>query len=499
MSYLIAVVSGFASGIFVRSLFNFGWAPIAFALLLATLSLLAWWLRDRRAYLLLGLFFLLASLGMLRFAIADTPLPEAFRQDFRKQVKYEGVVVADPDIREKTQRVRVKVEKGGETTNVLVVAPHYPVVSVGDRVRVAGLLLTPQPFETDGGRTFRYDRYLERDGVRFIISFASIRLLEPAPWYSIPGAFAKAKHAFIDGLREGLPEPHASLASGITIGGESGIGTELHDAFIRSGLVHIIVLSGYNIMIVAEWLMKGLAAVRLRKRFAFVAAGAAVVLFVLVAGAEAPAVRAMLMALIALYARASGRTYAAGRALFFAAFLMLLWNPFTLAFDPGFGLSLTATAGLIWLAPRVEAKLLFIKYAFLRDVAATTIAAQVAVLPLLLYETGNLSLVALPANLLVLPMMPFAMGLSAIAGVAGMLLGNLFPPLVTLLSLPAYLANAYAILVAEHAAALPFAAVILPAFPFTLVLLAYALLIYAATTKRFSITPQLRFAKNASI
>ena len=60
------------------------------------------------------------------------------------------------------------------------------------------------------------------------------------------------------------------------------------------------------------------------------------------------------MAFIALYARATGRSYAAGRALLFVVFLMLLWNPLYLAFDPGFGLSVAATAGLIWLAPIIE-------------------------------------------------------------------------------------------------------------------------------------------------
>ena len=61
--------------------------------------------------------------------------------------------------------------------------------------------------------------------------------------------------------------------------------------------------------------------------------------------------RAALMAFVALYARATGRTYTAGRALLFVVFLMLLWNPLYLAYDPGFGLSVAATAGIIWLAP----------------------------------------------------------------------------------------------------------------------------------------------------
>jgi competence protein ComEC len=176
---------------------------------------------------------------------------------------------------------------------------------------------------------------------------------------------------------------------------------------------------------------------------------------------------------------------------------MLVWNPLYLAFDPGFGLSVAATAGLIWLAPILEARMSFIKNAFWKNALATTLAAQIAVLPLLLYDTGNLSLVAIPATLATMPMVPLAMGLSALAGFAGMLFGTLAPLLGITLAYPAYLATAYVLFVARGAAALPLAAVILPPFPFWLALAAYAALVFIASSKRFSITPQLRFEKKA--
>ena len=175
---------------------------------------------------------------------------------------------------------------------------------------------------------------------------------------------------------------------------------------------------------------------------------------------------------------------------------MLAWNPLYLVFDPGFGLSVAATAGLIWLASPIETMLVFFKNAFWKNAVATTLAAQIAVLPLLLYDTGNLSLVAIPANLLVMPVVPFAMAFSALAGLGGIFLGTFAPLLGIILAFPAYLANAYFIGVAQKAAGLPLAAFTLPLFPFWLVLVAYAILIAAA--KRFSTTLQLTFAKKAS-
>jgi len=507
MSILIAIVSGFASGIFFRSLFNFGWPVIFFVLILAMILIIVPSLFEglRRPLYTLGVIFLIfVAFGMVRTTFVDSSLPDAFVRDVKHRVSYEGIVVSDPDVRDSNQRVEISVTKGTESVKMLAVAPRYPSVMVGDKVKVSGTLEIPEAFADDNGRIFRYDKYLERSGVRFILNFAYLRVVQEAPLYSVPAALARIKHAFISGLQLTLPEPYASLAGGVVIGGKSGLGNDLKDAFIRSGLVQIIVLSGYNVMVVAEWVMAALARTRLSKRWGAAAGALAILIFVGIAGASATALRAMLMAFIALYARATGRSYTASRALLVVVFLMILWNPLYLVFDPGFGLSVAATAGLIWLAPIIEAIIKARGEKFLRvmpsaafpsgkversqksfapssfwvNAFATTLAAQIAVLPLLLYDTGNLSLVSIPANLLTMPMIPLAMGFSAFAGFAGILFSSFAPLLGIVFAFPAYLANAYVLLVAEGSSELPFAAFTIPLFPFWLVLVAYAILIY---------------------
>jgi competence protein ComEC len=484
MSILLAIVSGFASGVFLRSLFVFGWPPIIFVLVLAAILIAAAFLTPRRVYTLGAIFCMLVSLGMTRGMLSDSPLPDAFMRDVKNRVSYEGIVVSDPDVRDANQRVQIRIASGGSIVTMLAVAPRSPTVAVGDRVSVSGTLEIPQAFSDDNGRTFRYDKYLERNGVRFMLNFAYLRVLQEAPWYSLSAAFARLKHLFLNGLQATLPEPYASLAGGIVIGGKTGLGTELQDAFVRSGLVQIIVLSGYNVMIVAEWLMAALAFIKLPRRWSAAAGALAILIFVGIAGISATALRAALMAFIALYARATGRSYAASRALLFAVFLMLLWNPLYLVFDPGFGLSVVATAGLIWLAPRIEPFLSFLKNAFLKNAIATTLAAQIAVLPLLLYDTGNLSLISIPANLLTMPVVPLAMGFSALAGFAGIVFNSFAPLIGTIFALPAYFANAFIIFVAQSSASLPFSAFTLPPFPFLFVPAAYAMLIYFVVLKR---------------
>lgn len=534
MAFLVAIVSGFAGGVWVRSLFFTSWWPVLFVVMLAMMVGAFAFLKPRLASSLGAVFCLCVALGMVRLSITDTPLPQTFVADLKHRVSYDGIVVSDPDVRDANQRVEIEVTRGDESTIVLAVAPRNPIVAVGDKVFVSGTLAIPEPFadnppspngsgEAGNGRVFKYDKYLQRDGVRFILNFAYLRVESHSPWYSISANLAKIKHAFLGGIAATLPEPHASLAGGVVIGGKSGLGTDLKDDFVRSGLVQIIVLSGYNVMIVASWVMEFFAFFNVSRRKSSIAGAIALLLFVGIAGFSATAIRAMVMALIALYARATGRTYVAGRALFFVILLMLIWNPLYLVFDPGFGLSVVATAGLIWLAPVIET-LLASKWrkvfesvpsaakrnalknfsperanSFWTNAVATTLSAQIAVLPLLLYDTGNLSLVAIPANLIVMPFVPLAMGFSIVAGFAGMMFGSFAPIIGIVLAYPAYLANAFLIFIAHESASLTYSAFMLPPFPFWLVLATYSGLIYFAKSKRFSTTDQFKFAKKASI
>jgi hypothetical protein len=96
-------------------------------------------------------------------------------------------------------------------------------------------------------------------------------------------------------------------------------------------------------------------------------------------------------------------------------------------------------------------------------------------------------------------MVPLAMGLSALAGFAGIMFAKILPILGIIFAFPSYVANAYIIFIANWMSALPFADFILPIFPFWLVLVAYVTLIFAASSKRFSTTLQLSVSKSASI
>ena len=265
------------------------------------------------------------------------------------------------------------------------------------------------------------------------------------------------------------------------LGVKQALGDDIENAFRTVGITHIVVLSGYNVMLVVAFILYLLAIV-LPLRLRLIFGAVAVVLFACMVGLSATVMRASTMAVLVLIAKATGRTYAVTRALVLTGVLMLLINPYLLVYDVGFQLSFVATLGLILLAPSIEKHLRFMPVTFgMREFLTATLSAQIFVMPILLYQIGQFSVVAVVVNILVLPVVPFAMLLTFISGIVGFISVQLSLPFAYLASL----SLSYILYVAQKFALLPFASFIIPAFPFYVVVLTYgvlgALLFYART------------------
>lgn len=469
-------------GVFVVSFFSVGYTFALFALLLAALAGLFVVVRaDKRNALIIAAVACVAfAAGIARMESAVRVEDAALSARIGEQVMLIGVVTQEPDRRESNTRLTVDATSlGGSATTsvsarVLAIAPLRTEARYGDTVRVVGELGRPEAFDTTLGRSFDYPKYLAKDGILYTLSFAQVELLGEN--YANP---AKAlaigiKQLFLQGLGASIPEPEAALAGGITVGDKRSIGEELTQDFIATSLIHMVVLSGYNITIVING--ANALAERAPSSARFGIAGVIVALFALMSGGAATAVRAGAMALVAVYARTSHRTFLAARVLGVVCVAMVLWNPWTLAFDPSFQLSALATLGLILFTPIFERWLSRVPKRWgMREILASTIATQLMVLPLLLYQSGTLSLVGLPANLLALVTVPLAMGASAIAAVAGLVAG----PLAPIIGFPAYVVLGYQIAIAQFFASLPFAEVELPAFGAAWLCVAYGALFVA--------------------
>jgi competence protein ComEC len=158
-----------------------------------------------------------------------------------------------------------------------------------------------------------------------------------------------------------------------------------------------------------------------------------------------------------------------------AGLAMLILNPYLLAYDVGFQLSFMATLGLILVAPYFETRLQKVPGTLgAREFLIATLATQIFVSPLLLYQIGEFSVVAVIINVLVLPMVPVAMLLTFATGMVAMVSTTMAVPLAWL----AYASLSYIIILCEGFASLSFASYVVPAFPFWLVPLSYMVLGY---------------------
>lgn len=416
--------------------------------------------------LFLALVFLSFALGLWR---VENVQRELFSSELAavvgEKTTLEGVVSKEPELREKTRHVYVDT---GEDL-VLVTTNPFTNVAYGDRVSVSGTLKTPEAFETDNGREFDYPHYLLARHVVYLMSYADVEVVGGNEGNGLISKLLFTKHRLMDAIESVLSEPAAGLGEGLLLGVKQSLGEELSDIFRQAGIVHIVVLSGYNIMLIVSFSLFLLARVLPRQARLLTALGL-VTLFALLVGLSATVVRASLMAGLFLIASLMYRTYDLTRGLLLAAAVMVWLSPYILLYDIGFQLSFMATLGLVLVAPKLE---LLVEGGFgVKEYLIATVATQLAVLPLLLYAMGELSLVAVPVNLLVLPVVPFAMLFTFIAALIALVSITLALPIAFV----AHLLLSYIIQVATWAAALPFASVSVSYFPLSLLILSYLIL-----------------------
>lgn len=473
-------------GVLWRSFFDWGSAAIAFvffcAICVLLYALLSGVLTERKLFLIVTVALCAVGGGMIRFAINDVRHradPE-LAAHVERMVVLEGVVRDEPEERDTYTQLTIEVRTMGHervpvSDRVLVYAPHYPQLRYGDQVEISGTLKRPEVIQEKDGRIFLYPEYLKKDGIHFLIKYPKIIIHAHDESWSLRGALFSLKQRFLDALKATLPEPQVSLLGGLVVGAKEALGKDLLDTFRVAGVVHMVVLSGYNVSIIARYVMSALA--WLPRTVGWGVGSIAIILFALLTGGSATVVRASIMALLVLVAQASGRKFDALRALFAAAFVMVLHNPRILAFDPSFQLSFLATLGLVVCAPRFEEWFSFLPTKLgLREVVAATFATELFVLPFLLWMTGTFSVVAPLTNVLVLWLVPVTMGVGVLLGGIAMLSVALAYPL----SIIAYLLLSYQLWIITHIASLPFAAMQLPAIPLWVVTIVYGALMLGA-------------------
>ncbi len=271
-------------------------------------------------------------------------------------------------------------------------------------------------------------------------------------------------HARYTGLHV-IGEPHASLLIGILLCIQSTIPDDVLDAFSATGTSHILVISGWNITVIIigiTALMGRLGIGRKRAAAVSIPLLAAYVVFV---GASPAVLRAALMGGLVVFATLVDRETEAWTSFFVACSLMALLDPNVL-WDLGFQLSALATAGLFAFARPLEGWLVahppfrWGAFGWAVEPLTATLAASSLSLPIILYQFGNLSLIAPLANVLILPAVPYAMLAGSLATVCGMV----WLPLGELVALLAWPFLHWLLLAAEWLARVPGASTTIGSF-----------------------------------
>lgn len=362
---------------------------------------------KRKRWLPLAVVLLALSLGWWRGSVVMHRLA-AYQPLVEQPVVIEGRADSDAIYGDRSQLTF-------DITNITVLEPYKqpltgkmkisgygaPMVYRGDLVQAQGKL-----FKTRGSR-------------QASLSFANIAVLGRSHSF-----IDNTRRRFSAGMQSALPEPLASFALGLLIGQRSTIPDDVSRRLSTVGLTHLVAVSGYNLTILVEFVRRLLG--RRSKYQSTLMSLLLIGAFLLVTGLSASITRAAIVSLLSIGAWYYGRQFKPLLLLSIAAALTAGWNPLYLWSDIGWYLSFLAFFGVLIIAPLL-AKRLFKgkKVRSLTMLLLESISAQLMAAPLIMHIFGQISLVGIVANLMVVPLVPLAMLVSFLAGLGGMLLPTL--------------------------------------------------------------------------
>jgi competence protein ComEC len=367
----------------------------------------------------------------------------------------EVVISKEPEVSGSRQKIIVSPIDPQKNFKLLINSFDGSPYSFGEKLQVSCVLKIPKS-QFEGNSTFNYQMYLAKDGIFYECQKPKIESLSLGEGNRFLAGIFWVKNRFKEKIEKNIPSPEAGLVSGLLLGGDDMLSKEWQEKFSVTGMTHIVAVSGYNVTIIAEYLMLTGIFLGLWRKKAFWFAVAGIVIFITMIGLPSSGVRAGVMGTLLLWAAKNGRLANSQNAIIFSAVVMLLINPLILRYDVGFQLSFLATLGIVYLYPIFENLIVKRNKVFgITEIFCLTMAAQIFVLPIILFNFGNLSLISPLANVLILPIVPLAMLLGFLAATVAFI----FEPLAIVFSWLAYLPLKYETLVIDFLAGFQYSAV----------------------------------------
>jgi len=433
--WLLYVSCAWVAGIFLGSKLSLPLLALAFGLI--PFALIPFLPSSKKSLIVAGLCLLALLGGGLHFPSSLPPVDEhslCFYND-AGIVEIQGMVADEPDIRDRyclltfsANDVTANGEKEEVSGTALIRVPRYPAYRYGDVLKIMGRLETPPQFED-----FDYKSYLARQGIYSVIYYPEVEVLDHSQGFKPLQWIYSLRERLSASLARALPEPQGSLAQAILLGLRGNIPDSLYGAFSRTGTAHLLAISGLHISIIIAMFLSFGILVFGRQRSIYIWLTLVLTwLYALLAGMHPPIIRAAIMGSLFLIAEYLGRQRSAIIALAFAAAVMVGIQPHVL-WSVSFQLSFLAMAGLVLLYPYFQVwgrkgvaslfrarERIAAAGGMITDGFAATLAAIVAVGPLIAYNFGVVSLVALPATFFSLPALPFIIVTAALVAFTGL-------------------------------------------------------------------------------
>ena len=466
---LIYLSGAWVAGIYLGSKFAL---PLALILIgLIPLPLLFFFPQHRKAIILSATCLIALFGGAFCYQASLPPQNESHLQFYNGQkVEIKGVINADPEVRDKSTHIRlstskIKQDEGWQEVSgdTLLFVPRYPTYEYGDVLQVKGKLETPPQLDD-----FDYEGYLAHQGIYSTMPYPEIKTLERGKGFKPLEWVYQLRNSLSQTLTKVVPEPEASLTQGIILGIRYTIPQSIKDDFAHTGTAHILAISGVNLSIVAGMLLSIGIWFFGKRRYIYIWLALGIIwLYALLTGMNPPVVRGAIMASLFLSAELLGRQRTAITSLAFAAAIMVGIDP-PILWDASFQLSFLAMAGLIFIAPplmRLGRRWITTAMGeegvgvslanIITDSFSVTLAATIAVWPVVAHYFGIFSLVGPLATFLALPALPGIIVAGALAG----LIGLVFLPIAQGIGWLAWLFGWYMLLVVSGFASLPISAV----------------------------------------
>jgi len=270
----------------------------------------------------------------------------------------------------------------------------------GDKIRISEVLRLPKEATTEG--LFDYKDYLEQQDVYAVIvvkypqSILDIKL-ESKPFETI----LKMKHSIENYFYGDMENKDASLLLAILFGQQLRLDKTQKDKYIRCGIMHIFAVSGQQIGIAILIFFMTMRILQVKQNIASGLTIGFIILYAMLTGFNSSVMRASIVGICYMISFMIKREINSYNVLSFSAFILLLYDP-RLLLNPGFQLSFVAVLGILLLTRLLTDSFRF-KPFNVSNLLFATIAAQVFVLPLVVYYFNVMSIIGYLSNLLIAP------------------------------------------------------------------------------------------------